>query len=108
VEHGLGLHTLPPDLPEPEDDGAAEHLPGMTIPALPLAATTGGELDLGELAADARYLARCASRPLAELVEREPSGIHRRDTLCGAHAPQLRGLGRAALAARELGLERRD
>lgn len=56
VENGPGLHALPPNLPEPEDDGAADHLPGTTIPVLPLAATTGGELDLGELAADALVL----------------------------------------------------
>ena len=26
--------TLPDDLPAPEDDGAAEHLPGMSVPAV--------------------------------------------------------------------------
>lgn len=52
MESGSGLHALPPDLPAPEDDGAADHLPGATIPSLRLAATTGGELDLHVLAAD--------------------------------------------------------
>jgi peroxiredoxin len=41
---------LPADLPIPEDDGAADHLPGLSIPALSLPATSGGELDLAELA----------------------------------------------------------
>lgn len=42
--------SLPPDLPIPEDDGAADHLPGLAVPALKLPATAGGELDLAELA----------------------------------------------------------
>jgi peroxiredoxin/G:T/U-mismatch repair DNA glycosylase len=43
---------LPPDLPVPEDDGAADHLPGMRIPALALPSTQGGHLDLASLAAE--------------------------------------------------------
>lgn len=43
--------SLPPDLPVPEDDGAAEHLPGLTVPSLPLPATSGGVVDLADLAA---------------------------------------------------------
>ncbi len=42
---------LPPDLPRPEDDGGADHLPGAAVPALVLPATGGGELDLAEPAA---------------------------------------------------------
>lgn len=41
---------LPPDLPVPEDDGAADHLPGLAVPALPLPATSGAEIDLADLA----------------------------------------------------------
>ncbi len=33
--------TLPPDLPEPQDDGAADHLPGTALPELTLASTQG-------------------------------------------------------------------
>ena len=36
---GADYTSLPPDLPVPEDDGAADHLPGAAIPSLPLAAT---------------------------------------------------------------------
>jgi peroxiredoxin len=43
--------ALPPNLPVPEDDGAAGHLEGMAIPSLRLASTSGGELDLSEAAA---------------------------------------------------------
>jgi peroxiredoxin len=40
--------TLPPDLPAPEDDGAAAHLPGTELPAIGLPATGGGSVDLRE------------------------------------------------------------
>ena len=42
--------ALPSNLPVPEDDGAADHLVGMRVPALQLPATVGGERDLAELA----------------------------------------------------------
>jgi peroxiredoxin len=41
---------LPPDLPVPEDDGAAAHLPGTRIPRLKLPSTDGLGTDLTELA----------------------------------------------------------
>ena len=41
--------VLPPDLPVPEDDGAARHLPGTPVPGVRLAATGGGWLRLDEL-----------------------------------------------------------
>ncbi len=44
------LHSLPPDLPVPEDDGAADHLTGARFPALTLASTVGA-LNLGAQAA---------------------------------------------------------
>ncbi|MFN2617055.1 MAG: peroxiredoxin [Thermoleophilaceae bacterium] len=44
-------HNLPPDLPVPEDDGAADHLPGMTLPSLALRSTADVEVDLAEAAA---------------------------------------------------------
>ena len=43
-------HPLPADLPVPTDDGACDHLPGKTIPAISLAATTGEAIDLSILA----------------------------------------------------------
>ena len=46
------VYALPADLPVPEDDGACDGLPAARIPALHLAATTGGEVDLAELTAD--------------------------------------------------------
>lgn len=41
---------LPTGLPAPEDDGAADHLPGLTLPSVPLASTSGGTVDLASLA----------------------------------------------------------
>jgi peroxiredoxin len=41
--------ALPDGLPVPEDDGAADHLPGMAMPDIALAATTGGSVSLARL-----------------------------------------------------------
>jgi peroxiredoxin len=41
---------LPPDLPVPEDDGAADHLEGARVPSLRLDSTAGVPLDLAALA----------------------------------------------------------
>lgn len=41
--------VLPADLPVPVDDGAADHLPGLLLPDLPLAATDGRDLSLAGL-----------------------------------------------------------
>ncbi|HEY1285216.1 MAG TPA: peroxiredoxin [Solirubrobacterales bacterium] len=41
---------LPPDLPVPEDDGAADHLEGLRVPRLSLESTAGAALDLASLA----------------------------------------------------------
>ena len=41
---------LPPDIPVPQDDGGARHLPGMKLPDLALPATSGGAVNLSRLA----------------------------------------------------------
>jgi peroxiredoxin len=43
-------YVLPPDLPEPVDDGAADHLEGAALPSLELPATSGEEIDLAAAA----------------------------------------------------------
>lgn len=43
--------SLPSDLPVPVDDGAAAHLVGLRMPALSLASTQGGRVDLAALPA---------------------------------------------------------
>ena len=47
---------LPPDLPVPEDDGAADHLAGLALPSLSLPATIGEALDLARIGGSTRYL----------------------------------------------------
>lgn len=40
---------LPPGLPVPEDDGAADHLPGRAVPPIALLATSGGTVTVGAM-----------------------------------------------------------
>jgi peroxiredoxin len=42
-------YELPNDLPVPTDDGAADHLPGMRLPPVPLTSTGGETVDLSAL-----------------------------------------------------------
>jgi peroxiredoxin len=49
---GTDYPSLPPNLPVPEDDGAADHLPGSSLPSLALPSTQGGTVDLAELTQD--------------------------------------------------------
>jgi len=44
------LHGLPEDLPIPRDDGAADHLPGASVPAIVLPSTSGQAVDLADAA----------------------------------------------------------
>lgn len=44
------FHVLPKDLPVPLDDGAADHLLGMTVPSVRLVSTLGFEVDLVDAA----------------------------------------------------------
>ena len=47
-----GTHNpnfLPPDIPVPQDDGAARHLAGMALPDLALPATSGPPVNLSKL-----------------------------------------------------------
>src|SRR5688572_23561817 len=41
--------ALPPGLPVPEDDGAADHLTGKTLPGVALPATDGSTVTLADL-----------------------------------------------------------
>ncbi len=43
------LTELPSDLPQPLDDGAADHLLGMKLPRLTLQATTGAGIHVGAI-----------------------------------------------------------
>jgi peroxiredoxin len=43
------IHTIPDDLPAPEDDGAADHLLDAAVPPVALTATTGDVIRVDEL-----------------------------------------------------------
>jgi peroxiredoxin len=43
------LHSLPPGLPAPTDDGACNHLPGSRLPPVALPATDGTLVDLSSV-----------------------------------------------------------
>ncbi|MEV7418318.1 MerR family transcriptional regulator [Streptomyces sp. NPDC089919] len=65
-------HTrLPEGLPVPADDGAADHLPGLPLPPLELAATSGGPVRLAELGPGRTvlYLYPLTGRPDRDLPE---------------------------------------
>lgn len=47
---GADFSQLPADLPVPDDDGAADHLPGSRLPELALPSTRGSSLDLTQSA----------------------------------------------------------
>jgi len=49
---GTDYNQLPANLPIPENDGAADHLTGMTLPKLRFASTLGTAVDLAEVASD--------------------------------------------------------
>jgi peroxiredoxin len=42
-------HFLPPDIPVPQDDGAARHLAGLALPDIALPATSGPPVNLSKL-----------------------------------------------------------
>ena len=42
-------YDLPEGIPAPTDDGAADHLPGIGLPSVPLNATSGDTVDLSAL-----------------------------------------------------------
>ncbi|MGN6588640.1 MAG: peroxiredoxin [Solirubrobacterales bacterium] len=50
------LHSLPEDLPVPEDDGAGERLLNATIPPVVLPSTVGEEIDLAAASAAGGHL----------------------------------------------------
>jgi peroxiredoxin len=103
--------SLPPDLPAPEDDGAADHLPGVKSPELALISTAGEAVRLDALG-DGRsviYIYPLTGRPGTDL----PSGW---DAIPGARGctPEACGFRDhhqellAAGAARVFGLSSQD
>jgi peroxiredoxin len=63
--------SLPDNLPVPQDDGAADHLPGMAMPALSLPASDGSTVDLNALGPGRTiiYLYPLTGRPGVDLPQ---------------------------------------
>lgn len=73
------LHSLPGDLPVPEDDGAGDHLLNATVPSVALPSSAGEEIDLAAAAAADGHLvvyvypqAGVPGRPVPEGWDRIP------------------------------------
>jgi len=97
--------TLPADLPAPQDDGAADHLPGTAMPALVLDSSQG-PVDLAELTAERAVIylyphTGVPGEPLPEGWDAFPGARGCTPESCGFrdHAAEL-----AALGARVAGL----
>jgi len=63
--------SLPTDLPVPEDDGAANHLPGTPTPHVVLPSTAGGEVALDQLSGGRTvlYIYPMTGRPGVDLPD---------------------------------------
>src|SRR4051795_2294125 len=86
-------YVLPPGLPAPMDDGAADHLEGMAIPPVALPSTSGDQVDLSEAAGGTLvlYLYPRTGRPGEPLPERwapPPSPCLRAPAAGGSHYPR--------------------
>lgn len=66
------LHRLPEDLVAPVDDGACDHLAGMTVPDIPLPATGGGMISLAEVSRSGRVVVY--AYPRTGVPDEEPLG----------------------------------
>lgn len=94
------LSQLPPDLPVPEDDGAADHLAGRSLPDLALPASDGSEVNLGDLdGALVLYVFPMMGKPGVELPEgwNETPGARGCTVQSLAYSKGLRDLDRLGL-----------
>jgi peroxiredoxin len=98
------LPSLPDDLPEPVDDGAADHLPGLAMPAVTLPATDGRTVDLTRQAAGRTvvYVYPLTGKPGADLPrgwDEIPGARGCTPEACGFrdHYQQLRDAGADAV-----------
>ena len=107
---GVDPYVLPEGLPVPEDDGAADHLPGQAVPALVLE-SSAGPVDLAALCARRGVLyvyPRSGRRgePLLPGWNEIPGARGCTPQSCGFrdHAAELRALGAevAGLSAQSL------
>lgn len=64
--------SLPADLPEPEDDGGADHLPGTSVPSMTLTATNGAVVNLSKTLG--RVIVYCFPKMGRSADEMDPEG----------------------------------
>jgi peroxiredoxin len=105
------LTDLPPELPVPEDDGAADHLPGLRLPSLRLPSTAGDAVALDHLGPGRTviYVYPMTRQPDADLPDgwlSIPGASGCTPEACGFrdHHAELRAAG----AARVFGLSSQD
>lgn len=103
------FRTLPDNLPQPEDDGGCDHLPGLEVPSVALPSTAGSNVDLSGL--PGRTVVYCYPRTGSPGQDLPPGW----DEIPGArgctpqsctfrdHHAEIRGLG-----ARVFGLSTQD
>lgn len=94
------VDLLPPDLPRPVDDGAADHLRGMALPDVALPATDGREVSLARLRGRTVVYAyprtgKPGAAPVTADWDRIPGARGCTPQSCNFrdHASELRGLG---------------
>jgi peroxiredoxin len=104
--------ALPPDLPAPEDDGAARHLRGARVPPMALPATDGSDVVLAEAGAGERTVlfayprtGRPREEPLSPDWDRIPGARGCTPESCGFRDHHL---DMAANGARVFGLSTQD
>ena len=107
---GVDPYVLPEGLPVPEDDGAADHLPGLTVPSLVLE-SSAGPVNLAGLCAGLGVLyvyprSGLPGEPLLPGWNEIPGARGCTPQSCGFrdHAAELRALGAevAGLSAQSL------
>jgi len=109
------VSPLPSGLPVPEDDGAADGLEGRALPALALASTAGGSVDLAEAARGLLVLyvyprTAAAGERIPAAWDRIPGarGCTAENCAFRDHAGELAALGAAVhgLSAQPIGEQR--
>lgn len=96
---GYDPTVLPANLPVPEDDGAAAHLPGATVPSVRLTSTEG-DVDVAELAEELTVL---YCYPRTGVPGEEPSPVWDRTPGARGCTPQSLGFRDAHAKLSELG-----
>jgi len=56
------LYTIPKDVAIPVDDGASNHLPGISVPSIPLPSTANRTVDLAAVSDERRVVVYCYPR----------------------------------------------